>query len=185
MKSTYSTQNSKNKKIIEAIDKDLNEIEKDVSYFFKIKGSNDFNNNTAQKKVSSVVKILSHLLKILFDPKIINEELFDYFMERNVLKLLIDYICLQDMSLVNGIFPFLHKILFESNHILQKINLNEEILLMNSSVIISIKILIKTFISILDQEKALNFIEDHMISFIYILNQKLAMYPNFYYSIHR
>lgn len=167
----------------------LSRNSKDISQHFKslqkaIASFLNQHNSKSQKAIKELEKAKKdiHLLsKLIFDSKKYNEDLFEMLMSKPLILFLTD--SLQVMPLTYIIFPLISKILFENNNLLQSIGLNEEILLMNTNIIGSIKIMIKKFIEIISINSKESFIEDQMLHFIHLLMDKLILYPNFYFAI--
>jgi hypothetical protein len=172
----------------------IDENEKSLSNKSKLKLDLFSHNTNYGKKLSSLNKELENFYKFIFDPKTFSETTFEYFMEKNVIKTISNYICLfsnfNNIHAIKLVYLVLEKMLFsnEVRLLLERINSSLEFLLMNSSVINSIKILIHTFLATINltlingSEFDENFI-DLVISFLFNLLEKLMIFPNFYNAI--
>ena len=110
----------------------------------------------------------------------------EYFLEKNILRVFVDYCCFKNLELIKIIVPVIERIIKECKN---------EIFLMNTGIITSIKVLIVALISIVkqslndciqnvsnDKSEIGNFVEI-IISFTHALLNKVIIYPNFYSSI--
>lgn len=176
--STGKTKTSVNKIFLE-IDKKIDEIDKNVESIF----SNKNNKNQIEKRILQLNKDFESLYKLIFDFKTFTTEIFEYFIEKNFIQLLISYIGLHNINLIKIIIPFLQKILFESNKFYEKVETTEEILLMNFSIINSLKIFIHTSISIFHENPFDEDLVSGLINFLYSLLYKFIIYSNFYSAI--
>jgi hypothetical protein len=179
MKNFFSTGKTSANKIFLEIDKKITEIDKNVESIF----SNKSNKSQADKKLIQISKEIDFLYKTIFDMKTFTTEIFEYFIEKNFIQLLISYIGLHNIDLIKIIIPYLQKILFESNKIYEKVEISEEILLMNFSIINSLKIFIHTLISIFNENSFDEDLVSVMINFLYCLLNKFLIYSNFYLAI--
>jgi hypothetical protein len=170
---------TKNEKIIQEVDKNIAEIEKYVDCLIDTtKGESQ-----KQKFVSIISKDLDIIYKTLFDSKYFNLELFEYFIEKNLINMLTSYIGLQNIELMKVVVQMIEKILYESYEILTKIEISEEIIWMNNSSVNSMKILIHTFNSVLSHIPFDEELISCLINLMFKFLNKLIMFPNYYYAI--
>jgi hypothetical protein len=170
---------TKNEKIIQEVDKNIAEIEKYVDCLIDTtKGESQ-----KQKFLSIISKDLDMIYKTLFDSKYFNLELFEYFIEKNLINMLTSYIGLQNIELMKVVVQMIEKILYESSEILTKIEISEEILWMNNSSVNSMKILIHTFNSVLSHIPFDEELITGLINLMFKFLNKLIMFPNYYYAM--
>jgi hypothetical protein len=169
-------------KVFKEIDKKIIELEKNISDYSSLLIYPKKNEGGITKKLQVIAKDVDQLYKIIYEPKTFNLEICEYFLEKNIVKLLSDYCTFREVKLIRIILPVIEKILFNSQQMYQKIDMCEEILLMNTSIVTSIKTLILTFLTLI-VEKFDDVLYDQLISFLYILVHKIIIYPNFYFAV--
>jgi len=135
------------------------------------------------KKLEYLKKELDTIQKLIFDPKILSESIFEQIVELELIKIFVSYCALQDESLIILFLPFIQYYLFPNSIITKNDNSDlYELLLMNSSTLNSIKILISTLVKVLRKTET-EIIVELSINFLDELLKKFVIFPNFYYSI--
>lgn len=136
------------------------------------------------KKLEYLKKELETIQKLIFDPKILSEAIYEQIVELELIKTFVSYCALQEESLIVLFLPFIQIFLFPNNFLSQKIKSDDlyELLLMNSSTLNSIKILNSTLIKVLKKTDT-EIIVELTINYLDDLLRKFSIFPNFYYSI--
>ena len=136
------------------------------------------------KKLDYLKRELDSIQKLIFDPKILSEAIYEQIVELELIKIFVSYCALQEDSLIILFFPYIQVYLFPNEFIgKQKNDDLYELLLMNSSTLNSIKILNSTLIKIFKKLQVPEIIVEYSINFINQLLKKFVIFPNFYYSI--
>jgi len=137
------------------------------------------------KKLEYLKKELDTIQKLIFDPKILSEAIYEQIVELELIKIFVSYCSLQEESLIILFLPFIQTYLFPNSNLLRKHQNDDlyELLLMNSSTLNSIKILNSTLIKVLRKTNTPEIIVELGINFLDQLLKKFVIFPNFYYSI--
>lgn len=179
-----SNEKTKCQKIYHEIDKKLNEIEKQINNYLGACSSHKSSSSSLTKKLNQILKDLESLYKYIFDHKILNENTLEYVIEKNIIHMLTEYVLTQNIELIKHLYPFIEKFLFFSDAYFRSLDISLEILLMNYSIINSVKSLIHGFLNLLYKHKDLdeNLI-DIIANFLFLLLEKIIIFQNFYTAL--
>jgi len=159
----------------------LSNCSKNIELFLSFSEKNKIKD--MNKKLEYLKKELETIQKLIFDPKILSEQIYEQIVELELIKTFISYCALQEESLIILFLPFINLYLFPNSLIGKHQNDDlYELLLMNSSTLNSIKILNSTLIKFLRKSDT-EIILELSINFLDELLKKFVIYPNFYYSI--
>ena len=167
------------------------EITKSILETIKLQNNSDKNNSSIKKNIDKLEKCLIKIFKSLFELTNFNQNSFQYLIESKLIPILTENINLLYINTISKtIMPYLHKLIFIDQTILNKAKLKEEIIIMNTQVIGCIKKIIVEFKNILNKINIINinselfiFINTGLLPFLNDLLSKLIKHPNFYYAL--
>ena len=156
----------------------------------KLQNNSDKNNTSIKKNIDKLDNYLAKIIKSFFELTNFNQNSFQYLIQSKLIPLLTENINLLYINTIsNTIMPYLQKIIFIDQKILNKGKLKEEIIIMNTQIIGCIKKIIIEFKNILNNINIVNvnsqlfhFI-NNAILFLNELLSKIIKHNNFYHAL--